>query len=84
MRFVPWFGDGASTVAPWWSPVRDVQLRIFWKRVDHLAGAIYTMTSKMSAIPWKFKARDTSIKAHVEQAKILTDIVANVSEMGGG
>jgi hypothetical protein len=74
---------GGSIVSPWWSPTRDHQLRAFWKKSDHLAGAVYTMTSKMTAIPNKIVARDTSIRAHVEQADYLTDVLQSASGIGG-
>lgn len=75
---------GGSIIAPWWSQSRDQQLRDFWKLVDHLSGAIYTLQSKMTAIPNKVIAKDTSIKAHVEQAAVLTDILHGASQFGDG
>ena len=71
-------------IAPWWSTTRDRQLRQFWKKVDYLAGAIFNMTSKMSAIPVKIVPRDISIKAHVEQADRMTEAISNAAEFGDG
>jgi len=71
-------------IAPWWSTVRDRQLREFWKKPDHLAGAVYTMESKMTAIPVQVVARDTSIKRHVEQADTYTELLNDAAEFGRG
>ena len=71
-------------IAPWWSNRRDVQLREFWKKPDHLAGATYAMESKMTAIPVQVVARDTSINKHVEQAKIYTELLNDSAEFGRG
>jgi hypothetical protein len=69
---------------PWWSPARDVQLANFWKQVDYLSGAIYTMESKMSAIPVRVQARDQSIKEHVREAEDETERLLIGAEFGAG
>lgn len=79
-----WMARANDLIAPWWSRYRDRQLREFWKKPDHLAGAIYTLTSKMSAVSHKVIPKDTSIKAHVEQAENLTMILVDSPEFGEG
>jgi hypothetical protein len=69
---------------PWWSPARDTQLANFWKQVDYLSGAIYTMESKMSAIPVRVQARDQSIKEHVKEATAETERLLIGAEFGNG
>lgn len=81
---VPWMANAGGIIAPWWSTTRDRQLREFWKKSDHLSGAVYTMTAKMTAIPNKVIARDTSIKAHVEEAAAITDALQGAVEFGAG
>lgn len=81
---VQWLATANDIIAPWWSTYRDKQLREFWKKPDHLSGAIYTMSSKMSAISHKVVAKDTSIKAHVEQAENMTIILSDTPEFGDG
>jgi hypothetical protein len=71
-------------MSPWWSPYRDVQLRGFWKGVDHLSGALYSMTSKMSAIPIRVIPKDKSNKEHVLQAQVLTDVIVGSAQFGKG
>jgi len=69
---------------PWWSQTRDVQLANFWKQVDYLSGAIYTMESKMSAIPVRVQARDQSIVEHVKEAESETSRLLIGAEFGAG
>jgi len=81
---VPYMAGVGNIIAPWWSTLRDRHLRDFWKKSDHLAGAVYTMTAKMTAIPNKVIAKDTSIKSHVEEAAVLTDALQGAVEFGNG
>lgn len=81
---VPAIASAGQIIPPWWSTSRDKSLRNFWKRSDHLSGALYSMTSKMTAIPHKVVARDTSIKAHVEEAEIMTNVIQAAVEYGNG
>ena len=81
---VPWIAAAGDIIPAWWSPARDVALRNFWKKSDHLSGALYSMTSKMTAIPHKVVARDTAIKAHVEEAEVMTAVLNAAVEYGKG
>lgn len=69
---------------PWWSTLRDEQLAKFWKQVDYLSGAIYTLESKMSSIPVRIQARDQSIKEDVIEAERETERLLMGAEFGGG
>src|SRR4030042_2303465 len=69
---------------PWWSSQRDVQLTNFWKQVDYMSGAIYTLERKMSAIPVRVQARDQSIKEHVKEANAETERLLVGAEFGQG
>jgi hypothetical protein len=69
---------------PWWSVARDTQLMNFWKQVDYVSGAIYTLESKMSAIPVRIQARDQSIKEHVKEADAETERLLIGAEFGAG
>lgn len=80
-----WAGAGGSDlIAPWWSRTRDAQLRRFWRTIDHLAGAVYTMESRLKTIPFHVQPRDFAVKAHVRQAEEYTDILLDESDFGGG
>jgi hypothetical protein len=84
VQLVNWLARSNEYIAPWWSSFRDRQLREFWKTSDHLSGSVYTMTSKMTAIPNRVIARDTSVKRHVEQAEATTAVLNGTAEFGDG
>lgn len=81
---VVWLARAGLQVSPWWSPARDVQLRKFWKKPDHLSGAIYTLEAKMTAIPFKILARDPAIREHVVQAEETTRLLRETAQFGNG
>lgn len=81
---VNWMANAGGVIPAWWSPSRDAKLREFWKKSDHLSGAVYTMESKMTSIPNRVVARDQSIKEHVKQADRLTAFIQSAAEFGGG
>lgn len=81
---VNWLASNNATIPPWWSPARDVRLRSFWKEVDYLAGSVYTMVSKMTAIPNKIIPRDVTVKKYAEQAEFLTNVLAITPGKGEG
>src|SRR5688572_18165580 len=61
--------SASRRIPTWWSPARDTALRDFFITDDHLAGAVYAMQAKMTAIPFKIVARNTHIKLHMRQAE---------------
>lgn len=81
---VNWLAATNATIPPWWSPARDMRLRSFWKEVDYLSGAVYTMVSKMTAIPNRVVPRDISVKKYAEQANFLTDVLHITPGKGEG
>lgn len=81
---VNWMARAGEMIAPWWSTTRDVQLRSFWKKSDHLSGALYTMLSKMTAIPNKIVPDDISDRDSVNEAKRLSDVIWGSSQFGDG
>jgi hypothetical protein len=76
--------SGAYTLPPWWSPARDTALREFVQKVDHLSGAVYTMTSKMTSIPFKIVPLDYTNEEQVAQAEIEYEKLMYNSEFGDG
>src|SRR3990167_1818032 len=56
-------------VSPWWSRKRDSELRRFWRQIDHLSGAVYTMESRLKTIPFHIEPRDMNVRSHVKQAE---------------
>jgi hypothetical protein len=81
---VSWLAQAGMTVAPWWSKSRDRQLRQFWKKSDHLSGAMFTMTSKMTSIPFKIETRDMSSAKHERQAAEVSSRLLAGAEFGDG
>lgn len=71
-------------VAPWWSKQRDLDLRDFWRKVDHLAGAIYTLETMLSSIPFKVIAKDASNYQDVAKAEEWTERLQTTAQWGGG
>jgi hypothetical protein len=76
--------SGAYTLPPWWSPARDTALREFVQKIDHLSGAVYTMTSKMTSIPFKIVPLDYTNEEQVAQAEIEYEKLMYNSEFGDG
>jgi hypothetical protein len=75
----------AGDVLPaWWSRQRDLMLRNFWKKSDHLSGAMYTMIAKMTTIPVRVVPKDMSIKSHVRIAEEYTNLLMNTAQFGEG
>lgn len=82
---VPRMGVHTGLYIPaWWSPHRDFELRKFWKRSDHLAGAVYTMEARMCAITKKVVPLDPSNRIHLMQAEIMNEVLDQSPEYGEG
>ncbi|KKL49716.1 hypothetical protein LCGC14_2312740, partial [marine sediment metagenome] len=81
---VHWLARAGLYIAPWWSPARDKDLRRFWKKSDHLAGAIYSYQAKMTAIPSQVIPRDPSIREHVKEAQVETERIQATAQFGEG
>lgn len=67
--------ESGTTVPPWWSKRRDIELRKFWHSNDHVAGAFYAFVSRMTSVPIRVVAKDQSVKAHVDQAEEYTRVL---------
>lgn len=79
-----WLAAGTDLIPPWWSRSRDAALRRFWKQVDYLSGAVYTMESRLVTVPFRIQARDHSVKAHARQAEEFQTLLMEDSEFGQG
>ena len=71
-------------IAPWWSGLRDRQLRAFWKGSDALAGAVYAMVAKMTAIPRRVVPIDSVSRRARNQAYELQEYLDATPEFGEG
>jgi hypothetical protein len=80
----PWLTTAGQLVAPWWSSTRDAQLRNFWKKNDHLAGALYTIQARLTTMRFKVIPRDRNIREHVIEAGEMTELLRLVPEFGQG
>jgi len=79
-----WLAGGNEIIALWWSTHRDDQLRRFWKTVDYLSGAVYTLISRMATVPFNIIPKDMSIQAHQDQAAKFQLLLEDGSEFGDG
>lgn len=84
MGLVWWLARAGQTISPWWSQVRDKELREFWKRTDYLAGAVFTMTAKMTTIPFTIVPRNTAIKDYVKQGEKISEDLSSAAQFGEG
>lgn len=84
VRGVFWMARAGEYAPAWWSPQRDYWLRNFWKSSDHLAGAIGTMTAKMTAIPVRFVAKDLTNRSAVRDAELWTNLINLSPGFGNG
>lgn len=83
--FMVWnLANSGLYMPPWWSPARDRELRRFWKKSDHLSGALYTMEAKMAAIPFEVVPMNRASKDDIETAKYLTDVLWSSTDFGAG
>lgn len=78
-----WLSSAGEVISPWWSVRRDGELRDFWKKGDHIGGAIYTLRTKVTTLPFQIIPKDAGIKAHVRQADEFERILHD-SEFGEG
>jgi len=44
--------QSGELISPWWSTRRDIELRRFVKKSDHLSGALSLLTSKVINVPY--------------------------------
>ena len=70
LNSVFWFVSCTSEelIAPWWSPKRDRDLRLFWMRLnnDILQGAISSMCKKFTAMNWVIEGPQRVVKRYQE------------------
>lgn len=83
-RSLAYFFQAADVLPMWWSLRRDAALDSFWKTTNLLAGAMYTMTSKMATIPWHIEPRDMAISRHLKQAARIDQKLQDTVEFGAG
>lgn len=79
---IPMMARANEVMPQWWSFARDVYLRRFWKKGDHISTVMYTAQNVLVNIPMYVAAKDPSITSHVEQAEMLTKYLLEVSEFG--
>jgi len=84
LSFIKWLTKGVYLLPPWWSEARDIELRKFWKQSDHLSGAVFAMTSKMTAIPFTVVSMDPSRPEWLEQADRKRNTLLYSAEFGKG
>lgn len=76
--------QAGGLASPWWSKQRDSELRRTWMECDFFSGAMYSISGKLGAVPFRVEPRDPSIKAHWKQAERYEISLAEGSEFGEG
>ena len=76
--------DTGGIVSPWWSARRDMDLRNFWRKCDHFAGAVYSIAAKLAAVPFRIEPRDPSVKTHWQQAEEYQMALEERTDFGAG
>lgn len=74
-------GAVAALVPDWWTPFRDAYLRRFYKKSDHLSGAVASVVAKMTSIPLEIYPRNQHIRRHRQLAARYQDNLMNFSGM---
>ena len=75
---------GGGTIAPWWTPRRDKDLRAFVIASDHLKGATYNFIARVSSIPFTIVPENKSIASQVREAKKWQQKLERTPELFGG
>jgi len=65
-----WYYESAEKIPPYEDQSRDIYLSSFWRKEPILAGAVYSMTAKMTALRWSVIGRRKEAR---EYASILAE-----------
>ena len=84
VSILPGLIRAGELISPWWSYQRDSDLRKFVKQSDHLGGAMFAITSKISNINFKVLAADPSVRSQVQAANFFHDVLMETPEYGDG
>ena len=71
-------------IAPWWSPARDQDLRRFWRGLDFLSSAFYSIGARLGSVPFRVEPRDPAVKTHWRQAEQVEMMLQEETEFGAG
>lgn len=73
-----------SDIPAWWSQERDEKLLDFARGNDYIQLALTALEEFATTTEWRFVARDSTIRSHVEQAASLTREVKANADFGKG
>ena len=76
-----WIGAAGQLAPAYYSPARDVWLRNFVLKSDHLKITVNTFIEKVLAIPLNITPRDATVKTHVALARQIQDDIQRNSGM---
>lgn len=63
-------------IPPYGDPSRDIYLSEFWRKEPLLAGAVYSMSAKMTALPW-------TVVGMKKDAQYFSNMIATAASMEG-
>ena len=84
MPLLMFLARAGQTIPAWWSKERDRELDRFWKNSDHVGGAFFTLSSKLTSVPFRIEARDPNVASHRKLAEEYQDLLEAGSEFGLG
>ena len=79
-----WMVHAGELVSPWWSPSRDKDLRDFWKKSNHLAGALASFIARISTMRFRVLPVDKAVKLQISMASEFEESLLNNVEFGAG
>jgi hypothetical protein len=81
MTILQWMARAGELVPSWWSQQRDTYIRRFWLGSDVISGAMYSVVSRVCAIPCKVVARDMNVQSHQELAALYDVLLFKKSQL---
>lgn len=79
-----WLGATGVGISPWWSPSRDIDLRAFVKKSDHLSSAMSTLIARLTSVNVRVEPRDIALRRHIKLADRYNELLVEGSQFGLG
>jgi len=79
-----WMVKARELISPWWSPSRDRDLQAFWRKSNHLAGALASFISRISTMRFRVLPVDKAVKLQISMASDFEELLLNNVEFGAG
>lgn len=83
----PFFTEAVKThegAPAWWSPSRDLYLRDFAKKSEHISSSVYSIQTRFAATPMRVIAKNPNIQYHKDKRDEYLFNLQTFSEFGQG